>query len=662
MSIAALAAAWPRRGARDGRWLWLGFLILAFLLWWGRDFWPYLVSYPKGWSLPLARYVSAAIKWLVEDFTVATRAIAFLLQIPLDFFYGIFAKGFGGSPEAPTIPPLSWLGIVLAAALIGQAYGGRRLALIGGACFLFIAVFGQWQSAMLSLALIAFAVPLCVALGLGLGILGYRHRRFEAWILRPVLDLMQTMPAFAYLVPILIFFGSGPVPALVATVIFSVPPMVRNTILALALVPEETRSFADMAGCTRRQKLWRVMLPTARRQLMVGVNQTIMMCLNMVIIASMIGAGGLGYDVLLALRALNLGRGLEAGLAIVALAVALDRLSQAAAQERRDLLPPETPFNRRHPYLLLGLALLSATTLAGLVHPAFARIPDWLVISTGDVFGNFVKWINVNFYDYIDAVKTWLLLNLLKPTKLFMLELPWLAVIAGIGLLGYRLGGWRLALLGPVLMGLVLIVGLWDKGMISVYLCFVSGVIAILIGVPLGFAAARSESIDRALRLLVDTLQTLPTFVYLIPVVMLFGVGDVAAMIAIIAYAVAPAIRYTALGLRQVDPRMIEAARAMGCTERQRLWRVQFPLALPQMLLGLNQTILLAISMLVFTSLVGSSDLGQDVYTALAKADPGRGLVAGFAIAFLGIVMDRLAAAAAKRTRERFGLDALPNE
>ena len=150
--------------------------------------------------------------------------------------------------------------------------------------------------------------------------------------MRPVLDLMQTVPIFAYLVPILFLFGFGPVASIVATIIYAMPPMVRVTILALQGVPDEVKDLGRMIGCTRRQMTWKVMVPSARRGLMVGVNQVIMLSLNMVIIASMIGAGGLGFDVLAALRRLDIGAGIEAGVAIVVLAIALDRLCQAFAE------------------------------------------------------------------------------------------------------------------------------------------------------------------------------------------------------------------------------------------------------------------------------------------------------------------------------------------
>ena len=184
---------------------------------------------------------------------------------------------------------------------------------------------------MITLSSIVVAVPIGVFLGLLLGIFGHRNRWCERAI-TPLLDLMQTVPIFAYLVPVLLLFGFGPVAAIIATIIYATPPMVRVTLLALKTVPAEIVEFGRMAGCTRRQMTWRVMVPAAMPTLMVGVNQVIMLSLNMVIIASMIGAGGLGFVVLSSLRRLDIGGGLEAGLGITLIAIALDRMSQAYAR------------------------------------------------------------------------------------------------------------------------------------------------------------------------------------------------------------------------------------------------------------------------------------------------------------------------------------------
>ncbi|MBT4890826.1 MAG: ABC transporter permease subunit, partial [Rhodospirillales bacterium] len=192
--------------------------------------------------------------------------------------------------------------------------------------------------------------------------------------------------------------------------------------------------------------------------------------------------------------------------------------------------------------------------------------------------------------------------------------------------------------------------------MITVYLCGTSVLIAGAIGIPLGILAALNDRFHRIIQVVVDTLQTLPSFVYLMPVVMLFRVGDFAAMLAVVAYAIAPAVRYTDHGIRRVSPHLIEAAIATGCTPRQILWKVRLPIALPEIMLGLNQTIMMALSMLVITALVGTRDLGQEVYIALTKADSGRGLVAGLCVAFIAIIADRLINAWSAKRKEELGI------
>ncbi|HFQ16003.1 MAG TPA: ABC transporter permease subunit, partial [Rhodobacteraceae bacterium] len=275
------------------------------------------------------------MKWLVDQasfglftFQDLTRGLAWLIEQPYDFVRAALADGVKDGPgrrAREIVPPLSWITITAAAMALGHYARSWGLALIVGLSFLYLAVFGQWQSAMVTLSSVIIAVPIGVMGGLALGILAYRHPRFDR-ALKPVLDLMQTIPVFAYLVPILVLFGFGPVAALVATVVYAMPPMVRITTLALKSVSSEIKDFGTMCGCTTRQMTWKVLLPSARASLMVGVNQVIMLSLNMVIIASMIGAGGLGFDVLSSLRRLDIGGGFEAGIAIVILAIAVDRL------------------------------------------------------------------------------------------------------------------------------------------------------------------------------------------------------------------------------------------------------------------------------------------------------------------------------------------------
>ena len=224
---------------------------------------------------------------------------------------------------------------------------------------------------------------------------------------------------------------------------------------------------------------WRVMVPSAMPGLMVGVNQVIMLSLNMVIIASMIGAGGLGYEVLAALRRLDIGTGIEAGLAIVALAIALDRLSQAIADKQRthENVRPTSVISR-HPYVLTALVMVGVTALVGIRLEALHSFPESLQLSTGSFWADVVRWINVNFFDQLEAIKDLLLLNILIPIKRLLLGLPWAGVVGLIILAGWSLGGVRLAVTVGGLALLIALTGQWDKAMITVYLCGISVVIA----------------------------------------------------------------------------------------------------------------------------------------------------------------------------------------
>lgn len=635
----------------------LGAVLVVFLL---QDRLPWAVNYPASAVVPVADWVSALMRWIKSNLSWLTRSITAVLGVPLDFALNLLAKNFkiGHGADAYILPRLSWVGVCAAAFLAGHAAGGRKLSLLVGGCFLYIALFGQWTSAMLTLALISIAVPFCIVTGLFAGIWAWRRPWAERLIVSPALDLMQTIPTFAYLIPMLLLFGNSPVSAMIATAIFATPPMVRATMLGLSRVPSEIDDFSEMAGCTARQKLWRVLLPSARPTLMVGVNQVIMLALNMVIIASMIGAGGLGYDVLLALRALKVGEAMEAGLAIVALAIALDRLSQAIAhkQAKGNTHPQAGPSSwQRYPNLTLAIAILVVTTFLGLFVPAFAAVPKAITFTTAPLWKAAVNWVTINFFDTIEAFRVALILNLLNPLRAFCEGFPWLGAVFLLGLAGYQLSGFRLAVLVAALTAFCAITGLWEKTMATVYLCGISAFIACLVGIPIGLMASRSDRFEKIVTPVIDTLQVLPSFCFIIPVVMLFRVGDVTAMIATIAFAVVPAIRYTNHGIRQVPPALIEAAKVSGCTPRQTFFRVQLPLALPEIMLGVNQTILMALAMIIICAMVGTRDLGQEVFIALSKADSGRGIVAGLAIAFIGIVADRLFSAWTAKARARLG-------
>lgn len=618
-------------------------------------------AYPAAWIVPVSDWLKAFLYWLARDlsfglftFKEMTRFISGLFGYALAVPKALLSTGitFGDEEGALHIPRLSWAGLIVAVTVWSYLLGGLRLAVLGFVSFTYILVFGQWDSAMVTLSQVLLAVLCGVAGGIGLGILAYRVPRLENAVVA-ALDFMQTVPTFAYLVPLVFLVGVGPVSGMLATILYAMPPMVRVTMMALKRVPPELDELARMTGCQPRQVLWKVLVPSARDDLLVGVNQVIMLTLNMIIIAAMIGAGGLGFDVLNALRQANgLGKGLEAGLAVVALAIVLDRMSRALVELRPVHGAAAT---RRRQLFWAGLAALIGFTVLSLAFPALEALPAEYRISTGSMWSDVVSWVNVNLFSTADAIRTFLLLYILVPVKTFLIGFPWIGLLAVVGGGAWALGGWRFGLGMAALMAFIPMAGLWERGMTTIYLCAISVIIATLIGLPLGFLGSRSERMHHFLGAMCDTLQTLPSFVYLLPVVMLFRIGDVSALVAIVLYAMVPAIRFTDHGLRRVPPSLQEAGTMAGCTGAQRLAKVELPYALPEIMLGVNQVIMMALSMLVVSSFVGTNDLGKQIQVAISQADPGKGLSAGLAIAFLGIIADRMIGRWVANRRARLG-------
>jgi glycine betaine/proline transport system permease protein len=234
--------------------------------------------------------------------------------------------------------------------------------------------------------------------------------------------------------------------------------------------------------------------------------------------------------------------------------------------------------------------------------------------------------------------------------------MPWIAFMVIVTACAARYGGWKVATFAVLGQLFILVGGQWDQAMISVYLCATALCLSVVLGMALGIWGAASDRVSMVLRQINDTLQTVPQFVFLIPVLMLFGVGDFTGLVAIMLYAIVPCIRYTEHGLRQVPASQIEAGISMGCTRAQMLWQVRLPSAVPEILLGINQTILFAMGMLVIASLVGTDGLGQQIYIGLGKNDPGMGIVAGLSLAIIGMLADRILRSAAESRRAALGM------
>jgi glycine betaine/proline transport system permease protein len=622
----------------------------------------WLVDYPKTAVVPIAGVVGDWLTWLAREAAIGpvrvadiTRGLAAIVEAPMDLMTVVFVTGVrtgSGADVVTAVQPVSWIVVIALAAMASHMIGGARLAMLTAGGLFYIVVFGFHTEAMQTVISVVMSTAVSVALGVAIGAAAVKR----PWLAAPIegaMNVMQTVPVFAYLVPTLLFLGYGPSAAMVATVIYALPPMVHATMLGLKGVPDEIVEFGRMAGASRRAMFWKIKLPVALPSLAVGINQSIMAALNIVVIASMIGAGGLGYVVLIALRKLDIGGALEAGLAIVVVAVILDRVSLAAAKRAA----AGATF-RAHalPYGRLALAALVGGTVLALAMPALQAWPTEWRLTTAPYWNALVSWINVNLFTPLDAIRTFTLLNIMNPTRLFLLAVPWVIYLAFVGVAGYVLGGIRLAASAMGLVAFIAVTGFWDPAIVSVYLCGLGVILSLAIGLPIGYVASRSEKAREATGVVLDTLQTLPTLVYLLPAVMLFKNGDFSALLAVVSYAVAPAVRYAMHAFAAVPTDRLEAAAMFGASRFQTLKWVRLPSAFPMLLLGVNQTVMMALAMLVITALVGTRDLGQQVFTALSRAKVGDGIVAGLCVACLALTVDALIKAWAKRVAERDGV------
>lgn len=612
-----------------------------------------MIRLPEAWVLPFADWFNAVFNFMRDDLGLihVTRAFA----DGLDWFLDVTANLLYGKNRWPRIGPIPWSVIAVTAAIVGYALNGWRLAALSGLTFVWIAVIGQWQWAMETLSVILIAAPVSVLLGLVMGTLAWRSARFRA-VLNPLLNVAQSLPHFAYMIPVVVFVGVGPKAGAIVTIIFSVPPMIRMTLLGLQKVPTEVIEAGHMAAATPWQLLRHVRLPTARTEILVGVNQVIMQCLAMVVLASFIGMPGLGQKLLQLLQALKIGRSFEIGITIVLLAVMLDRCSKAWAMKQPVHMEKGTPWAVRHRLLLIWVFATVVLWGLSLIFPLLHEIGRREALSLADPLDVAMDWIIATLDPVTQWLRWFLIVWVLIPLRDGMLWLPVSAVLVFLMAVGWAVGGRRSALICLAYFGLIALSGWWDRAMITVYTVTFSVFIATLIGFPLGIWGSRSDRRAKTVLLVCDTLQTFPSFIYLIPVIMLFGVNDVAVVGAVVLFAAVPLIRYTIEGLRGVPDAQIEAADMSGATRKQTLWSVRLPLALPTIMVGVNQSVMFSLFMVIIAAFIGTQDLGQEMQRALSSSDVGKGMVLGLAVAFMGLMVDHLVTVWATRRRKALGL------
>ena len=595
--------------------------------------------------------------------------------------------------------------------------GGLKLGLYSLFVVYFWGATGMWAESLQTVALMGLSVLLCVFFGTILGILCSQSDRFENFM-KPVLDTMQVMPAFVYLFPALFFFGIGGAPAILATMIYGMPPIIRLTNTGIRQVSKETVESATSFGSSKLQLLFKIKLPMSLPSIMMGINQVIMMALALVVLACFIGAEGIGGQVWLAIRNLDVGWAMEGGLCILFMAIMFDRFSMSFSKNNDPL-----PLDVQKFYLLpqswekyqiariveKPLTLISAVIdfICIKVTNSIAYISELLTSifskTTANDIGEFISkryyvipslivlliisFVNANIYEigtfpaewklsirqpiadgvkaltvhpgfigFTKGLRAFVYLNLLHPLDVFLTHIPWWFTMGIFIAIGYFTVGLRFAFITSLLLLFIGACGIWTQSMITLSSVLVSVFLCFALGVPLGIIASYNERFRNIQNVVLDAMQTLPYFCYLIPVLMFFGGGTVSAVLATVIYSIPPIIRLTTLGLSQVSGTYSEVSRSFGGTLIQTLNKVKFPLAVPSLVIGFNQTVIMAFAMQIVTPLIGGKGLGLEVFNGLARSDTGRGLAAGIGIVLLAIIIDRISLAWTKKQRVALGL------
>ncbi|MCK8436603.1 ABC transporter permease subunit [Streptomyces sp. D2-8] len=555
------------------------------------------------------------------------------------------------TPGRP-VPQVGWLGVVGVVGYVSWAVGNWRVALLAVAGFIFLGLQGLWQESMDTLALTLSAVCVALLFAIPLGVWAGLSDRVNR-VVTPFLDFMQTMPTFVYLAPLTLFFLIGPASATIATTIYAAPPAIRITAHAIRSVPQATVEAADSMGATRRQALLKVLLPMSKRTVVMGINQTIMAALAMVTIAALINAPGLGATVIQALQSLSVGTAFNAGLAIVVLAIVLDRVTTAASGRAEAARRSGSPLLKWRRHLLaaggvvaLVLVYLSHTYVWAAEFPGEGRVGSAISRAAADV----TTWAQDNLSGLTNAFRDALTNGLLNPFQTLLTDSPWWLVGAAIIAIGTVLGGWRAGATTVVCVGLLVGTGLWSDAMTTLASTAVATVLVMLLGVVAGVWMGRSALVDRLVRPTLDAAQVMPPFVYLVPFLALFGATRFTAIVAAVVYAAPVAIKIIADGVRAVPATTVEAATSTGCNTWQIITKVQLPMSKGALTLATNQGLIYVLSMVVVGGLVGAGALGYDVVAGFSQGQLyGKGLAAGLAIVLLGVMFDRITQAAARR-------------
>ncbi len=583
-----------------------------------------------------------ALSGPVDRFAAWARANRLIHPLFTNFFQPITAfVNWALTTVEDILLWIPWFVLPILVFLVVARKGKWKVGLVAAAAMTYPGLVGLWDVTIQTLALMSIAVIISVGIGVPLGIWAALKPRVEV-ALRPILDAMQTVPAPVYFIPMLLFFGIGRVPATIATVIYALPPAVRLTTLGINRVPKPAVEASQMFGSTKPQTLFKVELPMAMPTIMTGVNQTIMMALGIVVLATLLGAGGLGQEVMDGLSKRRTGRGLAAGLAIVAVAMVLDRVGRSVAENDRTKKIPRA-------WIVGAIGGVAGMIVLGRILGA-VEFPTVWGVEVLDPIDSVVLWARDNLSFITRPVNDFIVAGLLIPVRDFLVDtLSWPVLVFFTAWLCWKVKGIQLAIFAAVALLVVGFTGMWELSLQTLTQVVAGVLLSVLIAVPVGIWAGRKPKVEAVLGPILDALQTIPSFVYIIPVVTLFSVGQVPGIIASVLYAIVPGIRITALGIKQVPEESVEASQTFGATKRQTMFGVRIPLAAPTIMAGVNQVIMMVLAMVIIAGLVGGGALGFETVRAVTRSETGLGFEVGLAIVVMAMILDRLTQAWAAR-------------
>lgn len=614
-------------------------------------------------TLQIATYENTAFTSYVGERAMSlrgnrTHSAAFVYFFnPIRESIESFVQGIRNLISVPgpnsVIPIIGWLGVVALIGFVVFATSQWKTALLAMTLLLACGALGMWQFTMDSIAMTLAAVLLSLAIGLPLGIwAGLSDRALK--VMTPFLDLAQILPTLVYMAPIALVFMIGAASATIATMIYAIPICIRITSHAIRNLNQSPIEASVSMGSTQKQTLTKVQMPMAKQMIVLGINQTVMAAVSFIVVAALIGAPGLGKPVLSALIIRNVGQGFVAGFAVVFLAILMDRSTSAAAKRQESFIPPTAKDIKRKRLTLISTGILAIVSI--FVSRSFLWAAVWpnevtVAPQVERITNNATAWILDNLFIFTVGFKDFISYTILNPLESLLSQSPWYVTVAMIVWLALVIGGARTAILSFVLAMGIVVSGLWFEAMLTLTQTIVGTLLTMILGIALGIWTGRNDRAERIMRPFLDAGQTLPAFVYLVPMLGLFGPTRFTAITTGIVYATPVVVKLVCDGVRAVPASLVEAATAAGSTTRQIITKVQLPAAKKTILLATNQGLIYVLAVVVIGGFVGAGGLGYLVIVGNSKPElQGKGLIAGAAILLLGVIFDRIMQAGARRS------------